>query len=89
VTQRDPKKSKYNFEELKAGATSPDVETRAAAFRDYFERFEEYPSFLFDNERQLDPRLAETVQYMQSHGETSEKMLQGLKLMLDRLPSSD
>ena len=85
---RDPKKSKFNFEELKAAATSQDIDTRVETFRDYFERFEEFPSYLFDNEHGIDARLAETIERLQKSLSTSEKMHAGIALLLERLAES-
>ena len=47
--KREQQKSKFDFEELKAGAMSADPRTRKDVFKEYFERFEEFPSYLFDN----------------------------------------
>ena len=87
--KRDPKKSRFNFEELKEGATSSDRERRKNIFIEYFERFQEFPSYFFDNERAVDARLSETIKDLSADPELDESMRRGLKLLLARLPSLD
>lgn len=79
------KKSKFNFEELKAGATSSDPLVRKNMFIDYFERFSEFPSYLFDNENGIDPKLAETIRDLNDDMETGEKMKKGIADLMVRL----
>ena len=83
------KKPKFNFDELKSGATNRDIQVRKKAFLDYFERFDEFPSYLFDNSNGIDNQLYETIVAVQKDPETTEKMQKGLKLLLERLPSND
>jgi hypothetical protein len=85
--QSAPKKEKYDFEKMKAASTSNDSGTRKAAFIEYFERFSEFPSFLFDNDVKIDPRLAETMQDLSEDKESSKALLNGITALLDRLPS--
>lgn len=54
-------------------------------FREYFERFEEFPSYLFDNDHGIDAMLAETIERLQKSLSTSEKMQAGLVLLVERL----
>ena len=82
------KKAKFNFEELKAGATSTNAKTRRKVFEEYFERFEEFPSYLFDNEHGIDTMLAETIRDIENDPETSKSMRKGIELLLNRLPAS-
>ena len=81
-----PKKEKYNFEKMKAAATSDNPAVRKVAFVEYFERFNEFPSFLFDNEQKIDPRLATTVQDLASDEDSSKALLAGVTALLNRLP---
>jgi oligoendopeptidase F len=81
------KKSKFNFEELKAGATSPDAKVRRKAFEEYFERFEEFPSYLFDNTNGVDTMLAETIRDIENDPETPKNMRKGIEVLMMRLPS--
>ena len=80
------KKTKFSFEEMKAAATSANAETRKKVFEEYFERFEEFPSYLFDNENGIDERLAETIGNLKDDPAISEKMRKGIEIMVERLP---
>lgn len=81
------KKAKFNFEELKTAATSENPELRKKVFEEYFEQFEEFPSYLFDNTDSIDSKLSETIRDIESDPDTSEKMRKGIAVMLNRLPS--
>lgn len=81
------KKEKFNFEKMKAGALSDDPTVRKAEFIEYFERFNEFPSFLFDNEKGIDPRLAATMRDLSEDAQASKELLDGLKALTFRLPS--
>jgi len=82
------KKPKFNFEELKAAATSLNAKIRKGVFVEYFERFEEFPSYLFDNENGIDSRLQETITDLQNDPETSKSMRKGIDVLMLRLPSA-
>src|SRR3989344_1994753 len=87
-TVKNPqKKPKFDFEELKAAATSLNAKIRKNVFVEYFERFEEFPSYLFDNTNGIDERLSETIRDLQSDPETSKTMLKGIEILMQRLPS--
>ena len=81
------KKTKFNFEELKTAATSENPETRKKIFEEYFEQFEEFPSYLFDNENSIDKKLSETISDIENDPETSARMRKGIAQMLNRLPA--
>lgn len=81
------KKSKFNFEELRAGATSQNAKARRKAFEEYFERFEEFPSYLFDNSNGIDTMLAETIRDIENDPETPKNMRKGIEALMMRLPS--
>ena len=83
------KKAKFNFDELKSNATSADITVRKRAFVDYFERFDEFPSYLFDNSNGIDAQLYETIKAVQRDPETNDKIQKGLQLLLDRLPAHE
>ena len=82
------KKPKFDFEELKVAATSLNAKIRKKVFEEYFERFEELPSYLFDNENGIDSRLSETIQDLQNDPETSKAMHKGIAILMQRLSSS-
>ena len=85
-----PKKkrmAKFDFEKMKSEATSEDPEIRKVAFIEYFERFAEFPSYLFDNEAKIDKHLSETIQELRKDPQTPKPMLIGIEALLDRLPS--
>ena len=84
---KDEKKSKFNFETMKADATSDDPKVRKNIFIEYFERFQEFPSYLFDSESGVDSRLQETIQDLRDDPETSKTMQKGIETLMRRLPS--
>ncbi len=81
------KKPKFNFEELKEAATSANAQTRKKVFEEYFEQFEEFPSYLFDNTNGIDSRLSETIEDLKKDPDTSKSMQKGIVALLGRLPS--
>jgi hypothetical protein len=81
------KKARFNFEELKSAATSTNAVVRKKVFEEYFDQFEEFPSYLFDNTDSIDNRLSETIRDIENDPETSEKMRKGIAQMLNRLPA--
>jgi len=81
------KKAKFNFEELKTAATSENPGLRKKVFQEYFEQFEEFPSYLFDNTDSIDSKLSETIRDIENDPETPEKMRKGIVMMLNRLPA--
>lgn len=85
--QTTPKLAKFDFEELKAAATSTNPVVRKKIFIEYFERFEEFPSYLFDNSEKIDSLLHETIQSLAGDPETSPKMQKGIVALMMRLPS--
>lgn len=82
------KKPKFNFEELKAAALSLNAALRKKVFEEYFERFEEFPSYLFNNEHGIDSRLQETIRDLQNDPDISKTMRKGLETLMQRLPSA-
>ncbi|MDP3645572.1 MAG: hypothetical protein Q8R25_00585 [bacterium] len=81
------KQPKFNFEELKAGATSQNPVTRKKTFQEYFEKFQEFPSYLFDNSHGIDSVLHQTIQDLEKDPDTTEAMQKGLALLLERVPA--
>lgn len=84
---KEPKPPKFNFEALKAGATSENAAVRKKTFQEYFERFHEFPSYLFDNSENIDVRLYETIQELSSDAATPQAMHKAIALLMQRLPS--
>jgi len=80
------KKEKFDFEKMKAAATSEDPRVRKEAFIDYFERFNEFPSYLFDNEHKVDVRLAVTIRDISRDVNVTKVLLEGISALLLRLP---
>ncbi len=83
--QKRDKKQRFSFEEMKAAATSSNAETRKKVFAEYFEQFEEFPSYLFDNENGTDVRLTQTIEDLKNDPEITEKMRKGIDLLMQRL----
>jgi len=79
------KKVKFSFEELRTNGLHPNSKTRKKAFVEYFEMFEEFPSFLFDNLNGIDKLLSETIDDIQKDPETPQKMQKGIEALLERL----
>lgn len=85
--QKTVKPPKFNFEDMKAAATSPDPAVRKKVFTEYFERFEEFPSYLFDSTHSIDPQLYQTIQDIQKDPATTKSMHKGIETLMQRLPS--
>jgi hypothetical protein len=85
--QKQAKQPKFNFAEMKAEATSPDPAVRKKMFTEYFERFEEFPSYLFDNTHSIDPQLHQTIQDISKDPATTKNMHKGIEALRQRLPS--
>jgi len=83
---KNEKKPKFNFAELKAGATSANPSIRKKTFQEYFEKFQEFPSYLFDNSNGVDAILLKTIQDLEKDPDTTEAMQKGLVLLLERVP---
>ena len=80
------KQEKFDFEKMRLAATHQDPAVRKRIFIDYFERFEEFPSYLFDNNVKIDERLSRTIQDLLSDPETPTKMRKGIEVLKSRLP---
>jgi hypothetical protein len=87
--QKAPKQPRFNFEDMKAEATSQNPMIRKKIFKEYFERFEEFPSYLFDNSDTIDSRLVETMEDLKNDPETTKTMHEGIAALLQRLPSTN
>lgn len=87
--QGKTKPAKFNFESLKTEATSDDPVVRRNMFIDYFERFQEFPSYLFDNEGHADARLSQTIRELRDDPGVSKAMLKGIGALIERIPSID
>ncbi len=80
-----PKKGKFDYEVMKEAATHKSPAVRKQAFIEYFERFGEFPSYLFENESKIDERLLETMQDLLKDPETSNEMQKGIETLMARL----
>ncbi|TSC87163.1 MAG: hypothetical protein G01um10148_268 [Parcubacteria group bacterium Gr01-1014_8] len=81
------KVDKFNFQKLKMDATSEDPAVRKNIFIEYFERFEEFPSYLFDNSQGIDKLLFDTIQDLTNDSKTSDNMQKGITILMSRLSS--
>jgi hypothetical protein len=86
--EKKPKREKFDFEKMKLAATHEDSLVRKQVFIDYFERFDEFPSYLFDNEAQIDDRLRSTINDLLNDPDTTKALRSGIDLLLRRLPST-
>jgi hypothetical protein len=82
---QNKKLEKFDFEKMKAAATHEDRAIRKIAFLEYFERFEEFPSFLFDNDNEIDERFRVTIKDIELDKETAKQVLQGILALRSRL----
>jgi hypothetical protein len=85
--EKNTKRAKFDFEHMKEGSTHKDPAVRKRTFIEYFERFSEFPSYLFDNEAHMDARLNETIQDLLKDPETTKVMRDGITALIDRLPA--
>ncbi len=60
---------------------------RKNVFKEYFERFEEFPSYLFETVNGVDEKLTETIRDLQNDPDIPKKMRDGLTALVNRLPS--
>ncbi len=79
------KLEKFNFEKMKSEVLSPEPSVRKAAFLEYFERFAEFPSYLFDNEQAIDEVFLATILDIEKDPETDKQILQGIATLRSRL----
>jgi hypothetical protein len=77
---------KFNFEKMKEAAMHEDAAVRKQSFIEYFERFGEFPSYLFDNEDYIDERLRRTINDLLADPETPKDVRTGIDKLLQRLP---
>jgi len=85
---KQPKQEKFDFEKMKSAAMSADPLVRKQIFVEYFERFQEFPSYLFDNEPRIDERLFATIHDLRADPETSREMQKGIEVLIDRLTAT-
>jgi len=83
------KREKFDFEKMKLAATHENTAIRKQSFIEYFERFSEFPSYLFDNEECIDARLRETINDLLQDAETTREIRKGIDTLLQRLPIGD
>lgn len=85
--KNDSKKlPKYSFADMKIAAMSDDRDVRKKEFCAYFERFGEFPSFLFDTESGIDKRLLDTIADLKSDPLSTDELKNGLARLMQRLP---
>lgn len=84
---KKPGREKFDYEKMRAAATNADAAVRKQIFVEYFERFAEFPSYLFDNEHAIDGRLRETINDLLADPESTKEMRKGIELLLLRLPA--
>ena len=85
---KEPKQEKFDFEKMKSAALSDDSAVRKQSFIEYFERFSEFPSYLFDNEHGIDIRLSKTIQDILNDPEVTKELRVGTDLLMRRLAST-
>lgn len=83
--QNTVKHEKFDYEKMKSAATHQDAALRKKVFVEYFERFQEFPSYLFDNENGIDPLLQQTIDDIANDPQTSKAMRAGIDSLLNRL----
>lgn len=88
MAEKRVKQERFSFSEMKAAAMSPDVAVRKRAFTEYYERFQEFPSYLFETETHVDEQLLSTVKALVDDPSTSKEVRKGIEALLHRLPSN-
>jgi hypothetical protein len=79
------KREKFDYEKMKAAALNDDRAIRKEAFIEYYERFQEFPSYLFDNEGEIDERFRTTIKDIELDSTTERPVLQGIVALRLRL----
>lgn len=82
-----PKLEKFDFEKMKLAALHKDSYVRKKIFIEYFQRFAEFPSYLFDNEQQIDSRLLQTIEDIKGDPEVTKEIRLGIDALMHRLQS--
>lgn len=85
--EKQPKAERFEYEKMRQAATHPDPTIRKRIFIEYFERFAEFPSYLFDNQHGIDPMLQKTIDDIRADVDTPKNVLLGLDSLMMRLPS--
>lgn len=80
-----PKRPRFDYELMRQAALDPVPATRKDAFIEYFERFSEFPSYLFDLEPVIDERLLVTIDDIRSDPATARAVLEGIDALVARL----
>jgi len=88
MSSKKTRRKRFDFEQTKLAATSDDPVVRKKMFKEYFEDFSEFPSYLFDNAAAIDPKLLATMLDLRNDPETSKEMQNGIDMLLERLPSA-
>lgn len=79
------KPKKFSYAHIQAVGTSDDRRVRKEAFVEYFAQFHDFPTYLFDNEKEIDKKLHETFQDLLGDKTTSQDMRAGVDAALNRL----
>ncbi len=88
-TEKKPKREKFDFEMMKAAAMDKEPSVRKQAFIEYYERFEEFPSFLFDNASGIDALLRRTIDDLIEDPATTKEVRKGVDALLQRLGTAE
>lgn len=83
--QEKKKRQRFDFAEMKLGATNADARVRKTTFLAYFEQFKEFPSYLFDNEHGIDAMLRQTIDDMLADPALSKETRAGVESLVMRL----
>jgi hypothetical protein len=86
--EQSQKPEKFNYEKMKREATHDDSAIRKQSFIEYFNRFAEFPSYLFDNSQVVDERLQATIDDLLEDPETSRELRAGIELLMRRLETN-
>lgn len=82
----NPKLEKFDFEKMKAAAASDNPVIRKRVFFEYFERFGEFPSYLFENEGKIDSRLQRTIDDLRKDPGITKEMQKGDRSITEQTP---
>ncbi len=87
AAEEKPTLRKFDFEQMKSEATHESASVRKRSFMEYFERFHEFPSYLFDNDRAIDEKLRQTIDDILNDPAITKEMKKGIDTLLQRLPA--
>ncbi len=79
------KRVRFDFNKMKQEAMHEDDHVRKRVFLEYYERFAEFPTYLFDERSGIDPRLQKTIEDIRNDSSMTPAVLKGIEALVLRL----